>query len=266
MARQKRSWERALITGSSSGIGKAFATQLAAEGTDLVLVARDRGRLEELARHCRTQRGVDVEVLVADLADQEQVGLVQKRLVASPRIDLLVNNAGLGSFGAFRQLPLGGELNEIDVNIRAVVSLAHAALTAMTQHGSGTVLNMSSTVGLQPFPGSATYAATKAFVTSFSEALHEEARGTAVRVTAVLPGAVRTEFQQRAGKADEFAKLPSFMFATPEKVAQHGLRAARRGRALTVPGLSAKMQAAFLSAAPRGLVRRFAGLMGKSFM
>jgi uncharacterized protein len=128
------------------------------------------------------------------------------------------------------------------------------------------VLNMSSTLALQPFPGSATYAATKAFVTSFSEALHEEARGTGVRVSAVLPGTVRTEFMERAGKAEEFARLPSFMILSPDKVARDGLRGARRGRALIVPGVSYKMMAAFMSMSPRGVVRRFAGVMGKSFM
>ena len=264
--RQRRSWERALITGSSAGIGNAFARQLAADGTHLVLVARDQRRLEELAQRCREEHGVDVEVLVADLSDDEQVGRVEKRLTASPRIDLLVNNAGLGTFGAFRELPLSGELRQIDVNVRALVRLTHAALVDMSQNGSGTVLNTSSTSALQPFPGNATYAATKAFVTSFSEALHEEARGTGVTVTAVMPGAVRTEFQERAGKADEFARLPAFVWLSPDKVARDALRGARRRRALVVPGLGYKLTAAMMSAAPRGLVRRFAAIAGRGFM
>jgi uncharacterized protein len=263
---QQPTWKRALVTGASSGIGNAFARQLAAEGTNLVLVARDGRRLDDLAQRLRQENGVDVEVLVADLSDDEQVSHVEKRLSVSPPIDLLVNNAGLGTFGTFRQLPVGGELQQIDVNIRAVVRLAHAALAFMSAHGNGTMLNMSSTLALQPFPGSATYAATKAFVTSFSEALHEEARGTGVRVSAVLPGTVRTEFMQRAGKAEEFARLPSFMFLSPEKVARDGLRGARGGRAVIVPGVGYKMIAAFMSMSPRGVVRRFAGVMGKSFM
>jgi uncharacterized protein len=267
MAQQQRStWQRALVTGASSGIGNAFARQLAAEGTSLVLVARDELRLDDLAQQLRQQHGVDVEVLAADLSDDEQVGDVEKRLSVSPPIDLLVNNAGLGTFGTFRQLPAGGELQQIDVNIRAVVRLAHAALAFMSTQGSGTVVNMSSTLGLQPMPGSATYAATKAFVMSFSEALHEEARRTPVNVSAVLPGTVRTEFMERAGKAEEFARLPAFMFLSPDKVARDGLKGARRGRALIVPGLGYKVMAAFMSMSPRWLVRRFSGVMGKNFM
>jgi uncharacterized protein len=267
MARsQQPTWKRALVTGASSGIGNAFARQLAAEGTNLVLVARDERRLEDLAQQLRQENSVNVEVLVADLSDDEQVSHVEKRLSVSPPIDLLINNAGLGTFGTFRQLPLGGELQQIDVNIRAVLRLAHAALAYMSSYGNGTVLNMSSTTGLQPFPGSATYAATKAFVTSFSESLHEEARGTGVNVTAVVPGSVRTEFAERAGKAEEFGRLPAFMFLSPEKVARDGLRGARRGRALVVPGVGYKMMVAFMSMAPRGVVRRFGAVMGKSFM
>jgi short-subunit dehydrogenase len=263
---QKPTWNRALVTGASSGIGNAFARQLAAEGTSLVLVARDERRLDELASQLRQQHGVDVEVLAADLSDDEQVSHVEKRLSVSPPIDLLVNNAGLGTFGTFRQLPVGGELQQIDVNIRALVRLAHAALAFMSTQGGGTVVNMSSTLGLQPMPGSATYAATKAFVTSFSEALHEESRGTGVRVSALMPGTVRTEFMERAGKEEALTSLPSFMVLSPDKVAHAGLRGARRGRALIVPGASYKMMATFMTLSPRWLVRRFSGVMGKNFM
>jgi short-subunit dehydrogenase len=267
MARQQQpTWKRALVTGASSGIGAAFARQLAAQGTSLVLVARDERRLDDLAQQLRREHRIDVEILTADLADDEQVGDVEKRLSVSPPVDLLVNNAGLGTFGTFRQLPVGGELQQIDVNIRAVVRLAHAALAYMSAHGIGTVLNMSSTLGLQPMPGSATYAATKAFVTSFSEALHEESRGTGVRVSALVPGTVGTEFMQRAGKEEALASLPSFMVLSPDKVARDGLRGARRGRALIIPGVSYKMMATFMTLSPRWLVRRFSAVMGKNFM
>lgn len=263
--RSPRVWERALVTGASSGIGKAFAHKLAAGGTHLVLVARDRQRLEELAELCRRDHGVDVEVLVADLSDDEQVTRVEQRLITSPRIDLLANNAGMGTFGAFRELPLSGELRQIDVNVRALVRLSHAAVATMTENGSGTVLNMSSALALQPMPGGATYAATKAFVLNFSEALHEEARGTGVTISAVMPGVVRTEFQERAGKAKEFARVPAFMWLSPDKVADAALRAARRGRAISVPGWGYKLSAAMTSAAPRRAVRRFAAITGRGF-
>jgi short-subunit dehydrogenase len=262
---RKPTWERALVTGASAGIGDAFARRLASDGTNLVLVARDRQRLEKLAERVQGEHGVDAEVLVADLSDDAQVARVEQRLAAAPRIDLLVNNAGFGTFGTFRELPLDGELRQIDVNIRAVVRLAHAALATMAANRSGTVLNVSSTLALQPFPGSATYAATKAFVMSFSEALHEEARGTGVTVTAVMPGMVRTEFQERAGKAEQFESLPSFAWLSPDKVAEAALRAARRGRALSVPGFGYKLSAGMTSAAPRRVVRRFASSTSKRF-
>jgi short-subunit dehydrogenase len=259
------SWERALVTGASAGIGNAFARRLAADGTNLVLVARDQPRLEKLAEQLRREHKIDVDVLAADLSDDEQVSGVEERLRAKPRIDLLVNNAGFGTFGVFRDLPLDGELRQVDVNIRAVVRLAHAALATMTENGSGSIINMSSTLAIQPFPGSATYAATKAFVMSFSESLHEEARGTGVTVSAVMPGMVRTEFQERAGKAAEFENLPSFAWLSPDKVADSGLRAARRGKALSVPGFGYKVSAGMTSAAPRRMVRRMASMSSKRF-
>jgi uncharacterized protein len=262
---RKPTWERALVTGASAGIGDAFARRLASDGTSLVLVARDQQRLEKLADRVRGEHGVDVEVLAADLSDDAQIARVADRLAGAPKIDLLVNNAGFGTFGTFRKLPLDGELRQIDVNIRAVMWLAHTALATMTENGSGTVLNVSSTLALQPFPGSATYAATKAFVMSFTEALHEEARGTGVTVSAVMPGMVRTEFQQRAGKAEQFENLPSFAWLSPDKVADSALRAARRGRALSVPGLGYKVSAGMTSAAPRRMVRRFASSTTKRF-
>ena len=261
--RRRRSWERGLVTGASSGIGTAYALRLAAEGTHLVLVARDHERLEELAQRCRRDHGVDVEVLVADLSDEYQLARVEHRLSASPRIDLLVNNAGIGTFGAFHKLPLSGELREINLNIGVLVRLAHAAVRSMTENGSGAVLNVSSIMALQPSPGSATYAASKAFVTSFSEALHEEVRGTPVSVTAVMPGMVRTGFMEHSGAAHHLDAVPAFARLSPDHVAKDSLRAARKGKALSIPGRGYKLMAAMLAATPRGLVRRFAGIAAK---
>ena len=251
-------WERALVTGASSGIGRAYALHLAARGTHLVLVARDQGRLDEIAERCRADHGVEVEVMVADLADDEQAERVQKRLSTAPRPDLLVNNAGIGTFGSFGALPLDGELRQLDLNVRAIVRLSHAAVAAMVEHGGGTVLNMSSILALQPSPGSATYAATKAFVRNFSEALHEETRGTGVTVTAVLAGVVRTEFLRNAGQPHRLDGLPSAAWLTPEKVVESALRDARRGKAISVPGWVYRLSAAFIGVTPPGIVRRFA--------
>jgi short-subunit dehydrogenase len=236
---------------------------LAAQGTHLILVARDQRRLNEVAEECRRDHGVDVEVLAADLADDEQAKRVEKRLSATPRVDLLINNAGIGTFGTFRSLPLDGELRQLDLNVRALVRLAHAAVKFMSEHGSGTVLNVSSIMALQPSPGSAIYAATKAFVTNFSEALHEEARGTGVSVTAVMPGVIRTEFMRNAGDPHRLDSLPSFAWLTSDNVVETSLRAAHNGKAISVPGLLYRLTAAFIGVTPPGVLRRFAGVSAR---
>ncbi len=261
--RAKRGWERALVTGASAGIGTAYARALAAQGTNLVLVARNVERLEKLAQECRTDHGVDVEVLAADLSDPRQLAHVENRLWGSPRLDLVVNNAGMGTFGAFHRHTVDDELREIDLNVGALVRLTHAAVASMTRHGSGTILNMSSIMALAPFPGSATYAASKAFVSSFSEALHEELRGTGVTVTVALPGIVQTEFMDRAD-AHHLDGVPGFASLKPEFVAKATLRAARKGKAVSIPGFGYRIAAALVGATPRAILRRFNGVSARS--
>jgi hypothetical protein len=261
-APRKRDWERALVTGASAGIGSAYARVLAAHGTHLVLVARSVERLEQFAQECRSDYGVEVEVLPADLADEALLLQVERRLTTSPRIDLLVNNAGIGTFGAFHRQPVTDELREINLNIGALVRLTHAAIIAMTSHGSGTVLNVSSIMALAPFPGSATYAASKAFVTSFSEALHDELRGTGVIVMAAMPGIVDTDFMERAD-AHHLDGVPNFVRLKPERVARVTLDAARKGKAVSIPGPAYRLMAAILDATPRGLLRRFMGVTAR---
>ena len=260
--RAARGWERALVTGASTGIGAAYARALAAEGTHLVLVARNVARLEKLANECRAAHGVEVEVLPADLCVPCQLANVESRLFGSPRLDLLVNNAGNGTFGSFCEHDVADELREIDLNVGALVRLTHAAIASMVHHGSGSVLNMSSIMALAPFPGSATYAASKAFVVSFSEALHEELRGTGVTVTAALPGTVQTEFMENAN-AHHLDDLPGFAKLTPELVARAALRAARKGKAVSIPGLGYRIMAVMVGATPRALLRRFSGVSAR---
>jgi uncharacterized protein len=252
------SWKTALVTGASSGIGQAMARQLAREGTDVVVVARDKDRLEALAAEL-PQR---IEVLPADLADDGELAVVEKRLADSERpVDLLVNNAGFGTYGPFADLPIDGEIREIQVNVVAVVRLAHAALRAMRERDRGTVLNVGSVAGLQARPGNATYGATKAFVASFSEALHEEVRGSGVSVTAVVPGFTRTEFQTRAGIAGR--EIPGFAWQSAEDCAAQALEAARAGKAFFVPGMVNKVAVAAMTPVPRGLKRRVASRLVK---
>jgi short-subunit dehydrogenase len=261
--RTKSSWERALVTGASAGIGTAYARELAAQGTNLVLVARNVERLEKLAQELRTDHGIDVEVLAADLSDPCQLALVEDRLSNSPRLDLVINNAGMGSFGAFHRNTVDDELRVIDLNIGALVRLSHAAAASMARHGTGTILNVSSIMALAPFPGSATYAASKAFVSNFSEALHEELRGTGVTVTVALPGIVATEFMDRAD-AHHLEGIPGFATLKPEFVAKTTLRAARKGRAVSIPSTSYRIAAVLIGATPRAVLRRFNGVSARS--
>ena len=259
-----KQWSRALVTGASSGIGDALARQLAAAGTDLVLVARSRDRMESLAKELTHAHRVDVEVLAADLGDPIELGAVEDRVRDGDVLDLVINNAGFGTQGRFWELDLAGEQSEIDLNISAVVRLSHAALAAMVPRGHGALVNVSSLGSLSPVPMMATYGATKAFVTSFTEALHEELRGTGVTATAVLPGFIRTEFQERAGLS-EGAGVPAFAWMTPDAVARDTLVAAAAGKATCVPGLGYRVASGVIAPVPRMLRRRIAGAMAKSF-
>ena len=251
-------WERALVTGASSGIGRAMAELLARRGTDLVITARDGDRLRALASELRST--VEAEVLVADLGDRAQLDRVVERLGATEApIDLLINNAGFGFSGDFIDLDADDETAVVDVNIVALHRLAHAAGTAMSARGRGGILNVSSIAGYGPSPRAATYAATKAFVTSFSEALHAELGPQGVTVSCLCPGLTRTEFQQRAGSRTD--NTPDFLWQTAEEVAEAGLVGLDRGRAVVVPGAHNKILSLGLRAAPITLIsqvrRRF---------
>jgi len=257
--RAPTSWTCGLVTGASSGIGKALATKLAAGGTNLVLVARSTERLEELARELRSRHRVEVEVLSADLADAGDLARVEDRLVVGPAIDLLVNNAGLGTWGPLSTLDVDTEARLITVHCTALLRLTHAALVGMLERERGTVLNISSLGSLQPGPLCATYVATKAFVTSFSESLYEEVRGTGVSVTVALPGFTRTEFQARAGA--DAATVPDFLWQTGDQVAAEALSAAGKGRALVITGFGNRVGGSLIDRLPHRVKRRAAGLV-----
>ena len=252
-------WQRALVTGASGGIGEALARRLAARGCHLVLVARTEPALEKLAGELSAAHGLDVEVLPADLITEEGVARVEARLANEgvPPVDLLVNNAGYGSAGFFGELDPSRVAGEVRLNVLALVRLTRAAVPGMVARGGGAVLNVSSVAGLQPIPNMATYAATKAFVTSFSEALHEELRGRGVTVTALLPGFTRTGFQARSGL--ERSGIPDFAWMDAGRVADAGLAATDAGRAICIPGLVWKAIATVTRPIPRSLVRRVMG-------
>jgi hypothetical protein len=256
-------WPTALVTGASSGIGRAIARLLAAEGSDLVVVARDRGRLESLATELTdADRGVTVEVLPADLADATQLAAVEGRVADPDRpVDLVVNNAGFGTYGPLVDADIDAEEREIAVNVVAVVRLTYAALRAMTVRGHGAVMNVSSVAGLQATPGNATYGASKAFVASFGEAVSGELAGAGVTLTTVLPGFTRTEFQARA--RIEGRGMPGPAWQSAEDVAAQALAATRAGRAWFVPGTLNKVMTAAAGPVPRGLKRRLAARVAR---
>jgi short-subunit dehydrogenase len=251
-------WGAALVTGASSGIGREMARIVAAEGTDLVLVARDRERLDALAAELAAAHpGASVEVLPADLADAAQLAAVEGRVGDPERpVDLVVNNAGFGTYGNLVDADIDAEEREIAVNVTAVVRLTYAALGAMVTRGRGAVLNVSSVAGLQATPGNATYGASKAFVASFGEAVSGELVGTGVTLTTVLPGYTRTEFAERAGVGGRKIPKPAWMAASD--VATQALEAARAGKPWFVPGALNKVLVAAAGPVPRGLKRRLA--------
>lgn len=260
--RDETTIRRALVTGASAGLGEEFARQLGARGTDLVLVARREDRLEALAAHLRAG-GRDVEVLVADLATDEGQSRVEARLqdTAQP-VDLLVNNAGFGAYGDVADLSVETQLRMVEVNVLAVTRLARAALPGMTARRRGGVINLASTAAFQPNPHAAVYGATKAYVLSLSQALHEEVAGDGVRVLALCPGVTPTEFQE---VADIAVPLPDAVLTSPAQVVAAGLRAFARRRAVEVPGLANRVAAAASSTGPAVLSRRISGFAHRTF-
>src|SRR2546428_748642 len=250
---------RALVTGASSGLGAVFATALAGQQYDLTIVARNRERLETLAEHLRQRRGIAVEMVVADLTQGAALRTVEERVAQDHALELLVNNAGFGTTGPFATLDPDREEAEILLNVMALVRLTRAALPGMLSRDRGAIINVSSIAAFVPGPYDATYGATKAFVNSFTEALHEELRGTRVRVQALCPGFTHTEFQQRAGI--DVSTIPTWAWMTPEAVVEASLAALRRGQIVCVPGLMNRLLVLLIGAAPRRLVRWATGLL-----
>ncbi|MDT0165887.1 SDR family NAD(P)-dependent oxidoreductase [Actinotalea sp. AC32] len=245
----------ALITGASAGLGLEFAWQLATAKHDLVLVARDAERLERVAGQLRAAAGVHVEVLPADLADRAQVDRVADRLrAAERRVGLLVNNAGYGLGQRFVGGDLATQETAFDVMVRAVMVLSHAAVGAMVPRGRGAVLNVSSVAALTTM---GTYAAHKAWVRTFTEALAVELRGTGVTATALCPGLVRTEFHERAGLTRD--SMPDAAWLDAEKVVATALADVRRGAVVSTPSLRYEVVSGIARMLPRSAVRALSG-------
>lgn len=241
----------ALVTGATSGIGLSFAHQLAERGHDIVLVARDRVRLENVSDELRAKYDVGTEILVADLSDRADTGKVAERLADQARpVDLLVNNAGYALKKRFLDNDISEEEAVFDVLGRAVLVLSHAAARAMRERGHGAIVNVSSVAGQIT---SGTYSAVKSFVTVFTEGLASELAGTGVTATALLPGFTRTEFHQRARL--NMSRLPTFLWLDPHRLVSDCLDDVSRGRVISVPGAQYKAIVALLRVLPRSLVR-----------
>ena len=245
----------ALVTGASSGLGAEFARQLARRGSNLILVARSTDRLRALAAEIEQTRPVRVEVLPADLADRSAVAAVAEHVRG--RVHLLVNNAGLGTYGPF--VDTDRDYEQILVNNAALVALTRALLPDMLDRHAGGVLNVASTIAFQPGPYQAVYAATKAFVLSFTEALRVETRASGVRVLALCPGPVQTGFltalgDDRAAHTAIYSRLDR-----ADRVVTVGLRALDRDRGIAIPGTRNTLLAWGPRFTPRTVTARISG-------
>ncbi len=254
-----------LITGASSGIGESLARHGARRKHNLVLVARRKERLDILAEELISEHDISVEVIDADLTDDKSRASVMNR-ISRGDIDVLINNAGFGSSGPFVELDLDNEINEIDLNVRALVSLTHCALVPMVEKGYGTVVNISSIASYQPMSGNAVYGATKAFVTSFSHAIREELSERGVNVMVVCPGPTQSEFFERSAWQHSYKKsdiYPALLWQTADDVAKATFRGIDHQQGVVIPGLSNKFLAALSSSLPGSVTRKITAIVAK---
>jgi short-subunit dehydrogenase len=244
-----------IVTGASSGIGVEIARELARRGHGVTLVARREDRLKTLADELSSKQGVRVEVVPADLTDPaaraELVAAVAERGLT---VDVLVNNAGFGTTGRTSEADVERELDMIRTNVEAVVDLTTRVLPGLVERGRGGILNVASTAAFQPLPGQAGYAATKAFVLSYSEAIAAEVKRSGVTVTALCPGPVRTEFGDAAGFSAAEMSVPEFIWVSAEEVAKAGVDALAAGRLYVVPGAANKFGAVTAAYLPRSVL------------
>lgn len=245
-----------LITGASSGIGEAFARRLAKQGENLLLVARTESRLAALASELGRAHNINAQFLALDLMDGDAPAqLFAEAERRGLEVEFLINNAGFGSMGDFTTLELERELQMIDLNIKALVALTHLFLKPMRERGRGSIINVASTAGFQPVPYMTTYAATKAFVLSFSDALWEENRAHGITVMALCPGVTDTNFFA----ASEMERPPMRVSQTPEQVVETALAGLKRGRGHIVSGWTNYLMTEAERLVPRSVVTRIAG-------
>ncbi|MGC0411555.1 short-subunit dehydrogenase [Streptomyces sp. SAI-195] len=251
----------ALITGSTAGLGAAFARRLAADGHDLVLVARDTKRLREQATELHDRHGIEAEVLTADLSTDTGIDAVAARLGdrRSP-VDLLVNNAGFGNKGRFLDVPMADELTMLKVHCEAVLRLTSAAVEAMRERGRGGVVNVASVAAFVP---RGTYGASKAWVVQFTQGVAKDLAGSGVRLMALAPGFVRTEFHERAGMGTD--NIPNWMWLDADKVVAAALDDLARGKSLSIPDPRYKTLMGAAKLVPRGLLGGITSRTGRKY-
>ena len=250
-----------IITGASSGIGEEFARKLAARGRNVLLVARSEEKLITLCNELGRSNSIRAQYLALDLSRPESPGrLFDEAEKRGLTVDMLVNNAGFGSMDEFSKLDLARELNMIDLNVRALVELTYRFLQPMLERQQGAIINVASTAGFQPVPFMATYAATKAFVLSFSEALWEENRNRGVQIMALCPGVTDTNFFEAA----RGFKPPARVAQTPAEVVDTALRGLAQGRSHIISGWTNFLMTQSERFVPRSLIIRLAGRMMRS--
>jgi short-subunit dehydrogenase len=245
----------ALVTGATSGIGHAFCRELAERGNNLVIVARHRARLENVSDELRARYSIHVEILAADLSKRAQLRRVADRVADHERpIDLLVNNAGFAMSKSFLKGDLADEEAMLDVLCRAVLVLSHAGALSMKERGRGHIINVSSVAGFLPM---GTYSASKAWCTTFTEALAHELAGSGVSATALCPGFTRTEFHERANI--NMSRIPKPLWLEADWLVRDCLDDVRAGKVISVPGVQYKVIAGIAQFVPNGLLRAVSG-------
>jgi short-subunit dehydrogenase len=241
MAQESKARSLALVTGASSGIGAAFADRLAQDNYQLIIVARRVGRLEALAQILKKKYRTPVEVLAADLSDPEQLKTVEQRIIHESSLEMLVNNAGFGGYQPFVNFDPNKADELIRLQVTAVTRLTRAALPQMVSRGKGFIINVSSRLAFSgsltapSLPKRAVYAGTKAYVNAFTQILHSELGGTGVKVQALCPGVVRTEFHERMGM--DSSRIPASMVMKPEDVVKASLSGLKLGEVICIPSM-----------------------------
>ncbi|MEU9590039.1 SDR family oxidoreductase [Streptomyces sp. NPDC048193] len=251
----------ALITGSTAGIGAAFARRLAADGHDLVLVARDTKRLREQATELHDRHGIEAEVLTADLATDTGIEAVAARLDDRRNaVDLLINNAGFGNKGRFLEVSMADELTMLKVHCEAVLRLTAAATEAMRARGRGGVVNVASVAAFVP---RGTYGASKAWVVQFTQGVAKDLAGSGVRLMALCPGFVRTEFHERAGMGTD--NIPNWMWLDADKLVAAALADLSRGKSVSIPDPRYKALMGAAKLVPRGMLGGISSRTGRKY-